>query len=160
MFNLVRLAGAVLSASILASACTSMGTGTGQTRGGGTAVNFSWSSDNSTTGVMTATLQDSGKAFTGRFFQVTDETRVDDIQPLWNGWHRRWNDWPYWGNDYGPQFMTHYSGRVLANLIGSDGDHMRCNFRLVRPASGMSGGGEGKCQNPDGSQIDASFPSG
>jgi hypothetical protein len=161
MFSKIWPAGAVLSASILLmSACTTSGMGTGETSGGGTAVDFSWSSENSTSGTMTATLQNSGRAFTGRFFQVTSETRVDDLQPLWTGWRRRWNDWPYWGNDFGPGFMTHYSGRVLANLIGPDGEHMRCNFRLVRPSTGMSGGGEGRCQNPDGSHIDASFPSG
>lgn len=160
MFSRVWLTGAILSASISMSACTTSGMGTGETRGGGTAVSFSWSSENTTSGTMTATLADSGRAFTGRFFEVTSQTRVDDLQPLWTGWHRRWNDWPYWGNDFGPAFMTHYSGRVLANLIGPDGEHMRCNFRLVRPSSGMSGGGEGRCQSPDGSRIDASFPSG
>jgi len=162
MSNKVWPRAALLSAAALIGACTSMGTGTGETSGGGPNVAFSWSSENSTSGTMTATLQGSGRAYTGRFFQVTSETRVDDLQPLWVGWNRgrRWSSWPYWGNDYGPSFMTHYSGRVLANLVGPDGAHMRCNFRLVRPSSGMSGGGEGQCQNPDGTHIDASFPSG
>jgi hypothetical protein len=107
---------------------------------------------------MTATVDGSDKTFSGRFFQVTSETRVDDLQPLWTGWHRRWHGWPYWGDDFGPTFMTYYSGRVLANLAAENGDRIRCNFRLLRPSSGMAGGGEGRCQSPDGKTIDATFP--
>ncbi|MET0499449.1 MAG: hypothetical protein ABW106_14400 [Steroidobacteraceae bacterium] len=159
MFSKNLRAGAALTAGLLAAACTTTGVGTGETRGGGSAVAFSWSSDNATTGTMTATVQKSGQAFSGRFFQVTTETQVDDLEPLWIGWRGSFNDWPYWGGDYGTSFMTHYSGRVLANLVSATGEHMRCNFRLVHPSSGMSGGGEGRCQSPDGKSIDATFPS-
>jgi len=154
-----RLSGLLASVTLLAG-CVSTGVGTGETAGGGSAVSFSWSSDNARTGTMTATLTTTGEEFSGRFFQVTSETRVDELQPLWSGWRRRWHDWPYWGDDFGPSFMTHYSGRVLANLASASGEHMRCNFRLVRPSSGMSGGGEGRCQSPDGSTVEASFPTG
>ena len=159
MFSKTWRPAAILIAAACMSACTTTGMGTGATASGDTPVAFSWSSDNSTSGTMTATFQQTGQAFTGRFFQVTSETRSDDLQPLWAGWGRRWHEWPYWGDDFGPSFMTHYSGRVLANLVSSTGQHMRCNFRLVRPASGMSGGGEGRCQSPDGKTIDATFPS-
>ncbi|HEY6642671.1 hypothetical protein [Povalibacter sp.] len=159
MFTKTWLAGPILFAAALMTACTTTGVGTGETRGGGSAVNFSWSSDNATSGMMTATFARSGQAFNGRFFQITSETRYDDLQPLWVGWGRRWGGWPYWGYDDGPSFMTHYSGRVLANLTSTTGERLRCNFRLVRPSSGMSGGGEGKCQGPDGAEIDATFPS-
>jgi hypothetical protein len=54
--------------------------------------------------------------------------------------------------------VTHYSGKVVANLAASDGKHMRCTFRLVHPDGGMSGGGTGQCQMPDGKTIDANFP--
>jgi hypothetical protein len=138
------------------AACTTTGVGTGETAGGGS-VNFQWSSDNATSGTMSATLSD--QTYSGRFFQITTETRVDDLQPLWIGWHNRFRDWPYWGDEFGPSFVTHYSGRVMANLTNSTGEHLRCNFRLVRPSSGMRGGGEGKCQQADGSHIDATFPS-
>lgn len=159
MFGNTSVAAAGLLTLVLISACTTMGTGTGETRGGGSEVDFAWSSDNARSGTMTATVQSTGQAFTGRFFQVTQETRVDDLQPLWPGWRRRWREWPYWGDDFGPAFMTHYSGRVLANLVSSTGEHMRCNFRLVRPSTGMAGGGEGRCQGPDQKTIDATFPS-
>jgi hypothetical protein len=37
---------------------------------------------------------------------------------------------------------------------------MRCRFTLVRPETGMAGGGQGQCQLPSGGEIDATFPSG
>jgi hypothetical protein len=99
-----------------------------------------------------------GQTYQGRFFQVTQETTVDDLSPLWVGWdgRRGWRGWGAWGPDQAT--LTTYSGRVLANLDGPAG-HMRCTFRLVRPSEGMSGGGQGRCQLPDGAMIDASFPS-
>lgn len=52
---------------------------------------------------------------------------------------------------------TIYSGRVIADLSGQDGAHMRCAFRLIHPSSGMSGGGAGLCQTPAGKVIDVSL---
>jgi hypothetical protein len=151
-------ASTLVLAGWLASACTTMGAGTGATRTGADAFTFNWSSTDSVSGSMTATSAATGKAFTGRFFQITSDTRIDDLRPLWTGWGRRWGAWPYWGPDTSPTFVTHYSGRVVANLESADAQHMRCNFRLVRPASGLAGGGEGRCQAPDGKAIDATFP--
>jgi hypothetical protein len=54
--------------------------------------------------------------------------------------------------------MTHYSGKVVANLSAPDGKHMRCTFQLVHPSDGMAGGGAGGCQMPSGKGIDATFP--
>lgn len=159
MLSKTWLAGPFLLAAALMTACTTTGVGTGETRGGGSAVTFSWSEEGATSGMMTATVAKTGQSFTGRFFQITTETRYDDLGPLWVGWGRRWGGWPYWGYDGGRSFMTHYSGRVLANLSSANGEHLRCNFRLVRPSAGMSGGGEGRCQGPDGAEIDATFPS-
>jgi len=151
--------GIVVFSALMATACTTMGTGVGETRGGGPGVSFSWKAEGARSGEMTAAIA-GGATYTGRLFQITSDTRVDDMGPLWVGWGPRrfgaFGAWPYW--DAGPQFITHYSGRVLANLVSPEGDHMRCNFRLVRPASGMAGGGEGKCQLGDGKTIDATFP--
>jgi hypothetical protein len=147
--------GVLAMAALLATACTTMGSGIGETRGGGPGVRFSWTAQDAVKGQMTATF-DSGESYTGQLFQITSDTRVDDVAPLWVGWHRRSGGWGYW--DAGPEFVTHYSGRVLANLTNASGDHMRCNFRLVRPSSGMAGGGEGKCQLSGGRAIDATFP--
>jgi hypothetical protein len=62
----------------------------------------------------------------------------------------------YW--DAGPEFVTQYTGRVVANLGTASGEHMRCKFQLVHPSDGMAGGGRGQCQMPDGKTIDATFP--
>jgi hypothetical protein len=142
----------------LAAGCTTMGTGFGSTASGTHPVNFSWKSSNDVSGSMNATLSD-GKTFTGQFFQITSDTTADNLGPLWTGWggYGVWGgDWSYW--DAGPEFITHYSGKVVANLSAPDGLHMRCNFQLVHPSDGMAGGGRGQCQLPKGNTIDATFP--
>jgi hypothetical protein len=149
--------GVVVLASLLASACTTMGTGTGETRGGGPGVRFDWTAEGAVKGQMTATFAD-GHTYSGKLFQITTETTVDSLAPMWYGWGGRWGGWPYW--DSGPDFITHYTGRVVANLKDPNGNRMRCNFRLVDPDRGMSGGGQGKCQlSEGGATIDAEFPS-
>lgn len=157
MFSKIwRTGGGLLAMALAAAACTTTGAGTGTTREENQPVDFSWSSDNAVSGNMTAKLAD-GESFTGKFFQITSDTRIDRLGSLWAGWgyHR---DWPYWDFASGPDFVKHYSGRVVANLQGEQGEHMRCSFRLVEPSSGMSGGGAGRCQIPDGEMVDATFP--
>jgi hypothetical protein len=144
----------------LAAGCTTMGTGFGSTASGANPVNFSWKSSDSVSGSMNASLSD-GKTYTGQFFQITSDTTVDNLGPLWTGWGgyggRGWGgDWGFWNS--GPEFVTHYSGRVVANLATPDGEHMRCKFQLVHPQDGMAGGGTGQCQLPKGNTIDATFP--
>jgi hypothetical protein len=148
---------APVAAVLLASACTMAGTGIGQSPVPGATATFSWSAQGPRTGTMTAMLAD-GRRFDGSFFQITRETRVEELGPLWRGWRAgpgwRRGGWGYWEpND---QFITHYSGRVLANLSGPAGQ-MRCRFILVRPASGMAAGGQGQCQLSDRTRIQARF---
>jgi hypothetical protein len=146
---------------VLAAGCTTMGTGFGSTPSGSNPVNFSWKSSDNVSGTMNATLSDN-KTFTGQFFQITSDTTVDNLGPLWAGWGgygRRgpWaGEWGFW--DAGPEFVTHYSGKVVANLAAPDGKHMRCKFQLVYPSDGMAGGGRGQCQLPQGKTIDTTFP--
>jgi hypothetical protein len=111
---------------------------------------------------MTARLSD-GQTYTGTYFQITSDTRVDELSPLWSGWDSpRWGSW--WGvgpwRSWEPTtgFVTTYSGRVVANLEGPNGTHMRCRLDLISPASGMAGGGQGRCQLPSGDTIDTRFP--
>jgi hypothetical protein len=152
--------GLPLLAAVVAG-CATMGTGSGSTLTGAEPVSFTWNSPDSVAGTMDAKLPD-GKTYSGQFFQITKQTTVDSLEPLWVGWRGGyggfgrfggWNDW-----DSGSAFITHYSGRVVANLGATDGEHMRCKFQLVRPRTGMSGGGHGQCQMPDGKTIDATFP--
>jgi len=141
------------------TACTTMGTGEGSTREGRVHAVLSWLATGARSGMMTAMLS-TGETYNGTSFQITSDTRVDGLGPLRVGWGRPWPGWPYWGiADSGPQFITHYSGRMLANLDeGPNGAHMRCSFRLIRPAAGIAGGGQGQCQLPSGEAIDATFP--
>jgi hypothetical protein len=150
---------AVLIAASMAAlaACTTMGTGVGRERESHGSVAFNWTSKDAVSGTMTATLA-SDQVYTGPFFQITSETRGETLAPLWLGWRRGWYDWPYWGGYAAPEFQTRYSGRVVANLDGPDGNHMRCRFHLMRPLSGMAGGGAGECQVSGGDTIEATFP--
>jgi hypothetical protein len=140
----------------MVAGCTTMGTGFGSTATGTNPVNFSWKSSDNVSGAMNATLSN-GKTFTGKYFQITSNTTVESLGPLWAGWGgRRGGNWGYW--DAGPEFATQYSGRVVANLAAPDNQHMRCTFQLVHPDNGMAGGGTGECQLPSGKNIDATFP--
>ena len=150
--------------AVIAAGCTTMGTGTGSTPSGGTPTVFSWESSDGTSGTMSATMP-GGNTYRGRYFQITRNTTVDSIGPLWvGGWggtgDRGGWGWGYWDAAPSPDFITHYSGRVVANLAQPSGAHMRCQFRLAIPEEGMNGGGLGQCQLPDGTTIDANFPKG
>lgn len=148
---------ALLPLAVLAVAgCTTSGTGMGTSPSGAVTATFTWTADSPARGTMTAALN-TGEAYQGQFFQITHETTVDQLGPLWVGWDRRWRwrGWDVWGP--GEAFLTEYTGKVVANLAGPRG-HMRCRFNLIRPSAGMAGGGEGRCQLPDGTIINAEFP--
>ena len=156
---------AILLASA-AAACTTTtaGIGTGQSTTGNVGATFSWIETDGTHGTMAATLSN-GEVFQGIFFQITSES-VADYDPLWYGWGPGsgwgggfawgwgWDGWGPWGPSM--QTITHYSGQVLVNLQGPGG-FMRCDFRLMSPSSGITGGGMGQCQLPSGTIINAQF---
>jgi hypothetical protein len=139
----------------LAAGCATTRTGSGSAAVSGTnPVKFDWTGSGNVYGSMTATFAN-GRTFTGQFSQVTsDLTHEFGSQgPIWH------QEGAY---DVGPwlQSAPHYTGRVLANLSGSNGVQMRCRFDLTRPVDGMAGGARGECQLPDGSSVDAQFPAG
>jgi hypothetical protein len=161
----IRFAASLIA--IAAAGCTTTGIGTGQSATGNIGATFTWTETGGTRGTMVASLTD-GQLFQGQFFQVTQESRVTDYGPLWNGWgpgwgwHRPWGRWGSGWGGWGPwgpdnQTITQYTGQVLANLQGPGG-FMRCHFTLMRPSSGMIGGGVGQCQLPAGTIINAQFP--
>src|SRR5436853_6448201 len=117
---------------LVAAGCTTMGAGTGSTRSGADPVTFSWKSSDSVSGTMNASLAD-GTIYSGQFFQVTRDTTVDNLSPLWAGWGR--GPWGYGWNDWGagPSFITHYTGRVVANLSAPPGGHVRVECAVVIP---------------------------
>lgn len=141
----------------ISAGCTTMGTGFGSTASGASSTTFSWKSSDGVSGTMNATLSD-GTVYSGQYFQVTRDTTVDSVAPLWVGWHSGWRGAAYWDSGPTSDFVTHYTGRVVANLATSNATHIRCKFQLVHPSDGMAGGGSGQCQLPDGKTIDASFP--
>lgn len=163
--KIARLLVALSVALLALGACTTTGTGSGEMAGAGVAqeaVAFSWTStDGGNSGTMSAMLPD--ETFAGRFFQITHQTRAEVLMPLWTHWHRGWYDWPYWSGPVAPpypatQFVTHYSGKVVATLESTTQQRMRCRFHLVEPSRGMSGGGEGQCQLSGGRVVRAAFP--
>jgi hypothetical protein len=157
MNTFTRLAASGLT-SLALTACATTGIGTGSTRARDVTAAFEWKSTDDHAGTLSASLNN-GETFTGKFFQITSESRVEEMGPLWGGWHSGWNGWAFWDRTPSEAFVTHYSGRVVANLEGPNAEHMRCRFALVRPSEGMAGGGEGRCQLPSGKNIDATFPS-
>jgi hypothetical protein len=148
-------------AALALTACQTAGTGSGNVRGTQKPVAFTWQSTDSVSGDITATFG-SGRVFKGTYFQITQDTRVDHLGPLWDGWgrpYRRGGNWRYWTYEPGPEFVKTYSGKVLANLHDDRGEHMRCRFTLISPSRGMAGGGEGRCQLSENDQeINAEFP--
>jgi hypothetical protein len=160
--NKTLLGALTCAAALMLSACQTSGTGTGSgnVRGTRKPVAFTWESTDSTSGTITATFG-SGRVFRGNYFQITRDTRVERLDPLWDGWGRpyRRNSWRYWDRNSETQFVKTYSGRVLANLADERGEHMRCRFTLISPARGMAGGGEGRCELSDSPrEINAEFP--
>ena len=139
---------------------TAGGTGSGNVRGSQKPVAFTWQSEGDHSGDITATFN-SGRVFKGEYFQISSDTRVDRLDPLWDGWDTadRDGDWRYWEADSRSEFIRKYRGRVLANMQAENGEFMRCRFTLRSPDRGMAGGGEGRCQLSESSrEINAEFP--
>ena len=154
----ILTAALALCGALGVAGCATMGSGIGVTSHGRHTVRFNWRGTGSVSGVMTASVAN-GPTYSGRYFQITSATGLSGLGPLWVGWGPEWGmegDWDDW--EPVPQFITHYSGRVVANLASTDGARMRCRFRLIHPAAGMAGGGVGVCERPDGSRIHAQFP--
>lgn len=74
-------------------------------------------------------------------------------------WSRdAWNwdgAWPRY--DSVADYVTHYTGKVVAKLKGDHGDEMRCHFTLDDREAGMEGGAAGECQVSNGERITAKF---
>ena len=154
---------AVTALAMALTACSTVergGTGSGNVRGTRKPVAFTWQSTDNRQGDITATFGN-GEVFKGTYFQITRETRLDRLDPLWDGWSRPYprTGWRYWDRDMDREFIKEYNGRVLANLRTDQGDHMRCRFTLITPSRGMAGGGEGRCQlSETGKEINAEVP--
>lgn len=151
----IALAIAVLAASAAGCATSGIGSGSLHSPGkpdGDGAVRFAWDAGvDSTDGEIRAVLPD-GRVYEGRFLQVTSTTTMPQLGPYWGGWGP-WNGWSGGWTGGGTGFVTHYTGRVIATLQGSDGERMRCRFQLEDPAAGPAAGGMGDCELSTGEVI-------
>jgi hypothetical protein len=151
--------GLLLCAALIS--CRSTGQGTGESRTGDVNVNFEWEQSQPTSGTLKATVTKPGgvaETYEGKFYQITRDTQIQTIGGLWEPWYPGWGGWDYWGPEPQDSFVEHFSGHVVANLAGPDGQRMRCQFQLNRSGEGMKGGGQGQCQLPSGQTINAEFP--
>jgi hypothetical protein len=149
-------------AALALTACETQngaGTGSGNVRGTSKPVAFTWQSDDSNSGDITATFG-TGRVFKGEYVQISRDIRNESLDPLWDGWDRprSKNAWRYWNARSRAEFVRENTGRVLANLRAENGEFMRCRFTLLSPQRGMAGGGEGRCQlSGSGREINAEF---
>jgi hypothetical protein len=151
---------ALATLALGACATQSGGTGSGNVRGTRKPVAFTWQTTDRVSGDITATFGN-GDTYKGSYFQITRDTRLERLDPLWEGWGQPYprTGWRYWDRGMDRQFIQEYKGRVLANLLSDTGNHMRCRFTLVNPSRGMAGGGKGRCQlSETGREINAEFP--
>ncbi|UJR82479.1 hypothetical protein [Sandaracinus amylolyticus] len=112
-------------------------------------VAFQWNAaPDATHGTIQAELLD-GRDFSGEFLQVTTETRATDLDPYWDVWGG-----PWYGMADDTTFVRHYTGRVIAQLTGPEGQRMRCNFQLADPEAGPQSGGMGECELSTGERVE------
>src|SRR4051812_2102261 len=128
------LIGACLVAvSLLLAACQTAGTGSGNVRGSRKPVAFPWQSKDSVSGDITATFG-TGRVFTGQYFQITQDTRMDRLDPLWYGWDRPPRGaWGYRGAHPGPQFPKTSNRPGLSNPHPAKRDHTRRPLTAIHP---------------------------
>lgn len=149
-------------AALFACGCATSGVGTGRLVSPGKPeaegnVRFGWRAGMDTTqGDIAATLPD-GRRFEGRFLQVTSATvaqQFDAWSTLGAPYYGNWRGGAYWEPVDASSFVTHYTGRVLAQLAGPNDELMRCTFLLEDPVAGPQSGGLGDCELTTGERID------
>src|SRR3954451_14956377 len=128
--SLIRAAAASL-AVIAVAGCTTTGVGTGQSATGGLGATFTWTETGGTRGNMVASLTN-GQIFQGPMFQITQESRVTDYGPLWNGWGPGWG----WGRGWGGRRWGGGSGGGEAGAAGDRGVPMTRPSRIT-PAKSL-----------------------
>jgi hypothetical protein len=125
-------------------------------------VEFVWASEDGSSGTLNVRLP-GGHTFQGNYYEITRTTLVPSIGGFYGGWYGPWygpswtwgGAWPYYGTV--DEFVTYYTGKVVALLDDGRGEHMRCRFELLDNTRGMAGGGTGECQTSTGTRITAWF---
>lgn len=128
-------------------------------------VAFRWRSDTGSLSGEIETTMPGGEAFRGRFHEITRTTQVGELNDFYSTWYGdpwvgptwAWGDmWPYYGTI--EEYLTSYTGKVVATLTSPSGTRMRCRFTLDDPDRGLKGGGAGECQLSNGERITADIP--
>lgn len=147
--------------AILAAGCMSTGVGEGESSQADIRVTFEWKQASPREGELRATLHapdGAAEIYSGKYFQITRESRLETLGPLWEPWYPGWVGWRFWGPVPRWSFIRFYTGHVVANLEGPQQRRMRCHFALVDSSAGLKKGGRGECQLPSGEIIRAEFP--
>ena len=92
----IGAAGAVSLTPLAIAGWTTSGKGTGPSVARYVGATFTYTQTGATRGNMVASLTN-GQVFQGQFFQITQESRIMDFGPLWNGWGPGWG----WGRGWG-----------------------------------------------------------
>lgn len=151
----------LLSSALLVGGCATSGMGTGQLQSPAKPdsegpVSFRWRTGmNTSEGDISAVLPD-GREFSGRFMQVTSATvsqHLDAWSPVGAPYYGGGRGGAYWEPVDATSFATYYSGRIIAQLQGPDGEAIRCMFVLEDPVAGPQSGGLGDCQLSTGERI-------
>jgi len=113
----------------------------GASDSGDVQVHFTWQQSEAASGILTAMVsgEKGSETYQGKFYQITSNSQVETLGPLWHPWHPGWTGWSYWDSVPGDAFITYYTGHVLTNLAGPDGKRIRCEFQLLRTDEGMRG---------------------
>jgi hypothetical protein len=118
----------------------------GESHSGDIKATFTWEQSAPTSGTLRATVTKPGsapEAYEGKFYQMTRDTQINTIADLWSPWYPGWRGWAFWGPEPEEPFVAHYTGHVVANLAGPDGQRMRCQLELLRSGEGDEGRGWG-----------------
>jgi len=105
---------------------------------------------NGESGYMAITLPN-GESFNGPYARIGTAASVApafDIDFSVVDWGQNADEWT---------FDQKETDKVVALLQGSRGGKMRCRFRLLYAAGGMSDGGTGECHATTGEKIDVKF---
>jgi hypothetical protein len=155
----VSITTAIAIAAAGAAGCATTGFGSGRVAAPGKPeaegeASFRWRAEpDATRGTINAVLPD-GRIFRGSFLQVVSTTVAQDLDPYWSAWGGPWHGWGYSGIYNDTMFVRHYTGRVIAQLTGPEGERMRCRFVLARPEDGPASGGVGDCELSSGETIE------
>jgi hypothetical protein len=102
------------------SSCKSTGVGERASDSGDVQAQFTWQQTEPSSGSLAATLTGrSGvtETYQGKFYQITSNSEIDTLGPLWHPWHPGWGGWACWDPEPAQALVTHHcqlaSGKTI-----------------------------------------------